>query len=57
MGGVAEARFEPVKASALIYDELYKLYNDLYENFGSNGAMHNLRIIRDKALIQMEGNK
>ncbi len=51
MGGVAEERYQPNAANAQVYDQLYKHYNDLYESFGHNGAMHSLRAIRDRALI------
>ena len=51
MGGVAEERYQPLPANAQVYNELYKHYNDLYESFGHNGAMHSLRAIRDRALI------
>lgn len=51
MGGVAEERYQPIPANAQVYNELYKHYNDLYESFGHNGAMHSLRAIRDRALI------
>jgi L-ribulokinase len=50
MGGVAEERYQPIPANAKVYDELYELYNQLYESFGHNGAMHSLRAIRDRAL-------
>jgi L-ribulokinase len=50
MGGVTEERYQPIPVNAQVYDELYKHYNDLYESFGHNGAMHSLRAIRDRAL-------
>jgi len=50
MGGVAQERYQPNAENAKVYNELYKHYNDLYENFGHNGAMHSLRAIRDRAL-------
>ena len=55
MGGVAQDRYQPISANAKVYDQLYKHYNDLYESFGHNGAMHSLRAIRDRALTSMEG--
>jgi L-ribulokinase len=55
MGGVAQERYLPIAANAEIYNQLYKHYNDLYETFGHNGAMHSLRAIRDRALTSMEG--
>jgi len=55
MGGVAQDRYQPIAANAKVYDQLYKHYNDLYESFGHNGAMHSLRAIRDRALTSTEG--
>ena len=55
MGGVAQDRYQPIAANARVYDQLYKHYNDLYEFFGHNGAMHSLRAIRDHALTSTEG--
>ena len=52
MGGVAQERYQPNPANAKVYSELYKHYNDLYETFGHNGAMHSLRAIRDRALTE-----
>jgi L-ribulokinase len=51
MGGVAEESYQPNSANASIYDELYLIYNDLYEDFGHNGTMHSLRAIRDRAIL------
>jgi L-ribulokinase len=51
MGGVAKGSYQPNVANALIYDQLYHHYNELYEDFGHNGAMHSLRAIRDRALL------
>lgn len=56
MGGVADERYQPNPANAKVYNELYKHYNELYESFGHNGAMHSLRAIRDRALTSTEGN-
>ena len=55
MGGVAPEKYTPITANAKIYNQLYKHYNDLYELFGHNGAMHSIRDIRDAAIAQ--GNK
>ena len=55
MGGVAQDRYQPIAANAKVYDQLYKHYNELYESFGHNGAMHSLRAIRDHALTSTEG--
>ena len=55
MGGVAPEKYTPIAANAKIYNQLYKHYNDLYELFGHNGAMHSIRDIRDAAIAQ--GNK
>ncbi len=55
MGGVAQDRYKPISANAKVYDQLYKHYNELYESFGHNGAMHSLRAIRDHALTSTEG--
>jgi L-ribulokinase len=52
MGGVAQERYQPIPANAKAYNELYERYNELYESFGHNGAMHSLRAIRDRALIE-----
>lgn len=57
MGGVTDAWFEPIAGNTAIYDDLYKLYNQLYESFGGNGSMHTLRAIRDRALNSAEGKK
>jgi L-ribulokinase len=55
MGGVADERYQPNAANAKVYNDLYKHYNELYESFGHNGAMHSLRAIRDRALTSTEG--
>jgi L-ribulokinase len=51
MGGVQETRFFPNAANAQVYDKLYRQYNTLYENFGHNEMMHELRQIRDTAIM------
>jgi L-ribulokinase len=51
MGGVAQESYQPNAANAKVYDQLYRHYNELYEDFGHNGAMHSLRAIRDRALL------
>ncbi|CAN2223891.1 AraB Ribulose kinase [Candidatus Nanopelagicaceae bacterium] len=52
MGGVAEDRYIPNSENAAIYNELYKRYDTLYEEFGHNSMMHDLRDIRDRALLK-----
>jgi L-ribulokinase len=51
MGGVAQESYQPNAANAKVYEQLYSHYNELYEDFGHNGAMHSLRAIRDCALL------
>ena len=51
MGGVEDARFIPNAANVQVYDKLYRQYNTLYENFGHNEMMHELRQIRDTAIM------
>ena len=51
MGGVAQESYQPNADNAQVYDQLYRQYNELYEDFGHNGAMHSLRAIRDRALL------
>jgi L-ribulokinase len=53
MGGVEDEKFIPNPSNALIYNELYLHYNNLYERFGHDGMMHDLRRIRDTALMQV----
>lgn len=52
MGGVEDERFNPIPANAKAYNELFKHYDKLYEDFGHNEMMHDLRRIRDAALLQ-----
>ena len=54
MGGVAEEKFLPNSNSSRLYNELFKHYDKLYEEFGHNEIMHSLKSIRDKALSQEE---
>jgi L-ribulokinase len=51
MGGVAEEKFIPIAANAVIYNELFRNYDKLYEEFGHNEMMHDLRRIRDRAIL------
>ena len=51
MGGVAEEKFIPIAANAAIYNELFRNYDKLYEEFGHNEMMHDLRRIRDRAIL------
>lgn len=50
MGGVEKDSYQPISANSAIYDELYAHYNSLYETFGHNGMMHDLRSVRDRAI-------
>lgn len=50
MGGVVAQSYQPNAANAKVYDQHNRHYNELYEDFGHNGAMHSLRAIRDRAL-------
>jgi len=52
MGGVEEEFYTPIASNSVIYDKLYSLYNSLYEEFGHNQAMHDLRSIRDLAIAE-----
>jgi L-ribulokinase len=51
MGGVEQFKFTPNPQNAKVYDQLYRHYNSLYEEFGHNKVMHDLRRIRDTALM------
>ena len=51
MGGVDSMTYQPNPHNADKYNQLYSIYNDLYESFGHNGMMHKLRAIRDAALM------
>ena len=51
MGGVEEVKFTPNPTNSRVYEQLYLHYNSLYENFGHNKMMHDLRRIRDTALL------
>jgi L-ribulokinase len=51
MGGVEQFKFTPNSQNAKVYDQLYRHYNSLYEEFGHNKVMHDLRRIRDTALM------
>lgn len=52
MGGVEDERFNPISENAEKYNELFRHYDKLYEDFGHNGMMHEIRKIRDKALAE-----
>jgi L-ribulokinase len=52
MGGVEDERFNPISQNAQAYNELFKHYDALYEEFGHNEMMHDLRRIRDNAILQ-----
>jgi L-ribulokinase len=51
MGGTSEESYQPIAKNAKVYDQLYRHYDELYEQFGHNGLMHSLRSIRDSALL------
>lgn len=51
MGGTSEETYQPIAAHVKVYDQLYRHYDELYEQFGHNGLMHSLRSIRDSALL------
>jgi L-ribulokinase len=51
MGGVEEDFYVPIASNSFIYDKLYSLYNSLYEEFGHNQMMQELRSIRDLAIV------
>lgn len=53
MGGVEQIKFNPDVHNARVYDELYRHYSSLYEEFGHNKVMHDLRRIRDIALMEI----
>lgn len=52
MGGRESNSYLPNKENAAVYEKLYKHYCKLYEYFGHNEIMHDLRGIRDQALKQ-----
>lgn len=56
MGGVDTVIFQPNSTNAKKYDELFSIYNTLYEDFGHNQIMHKLRAIRDSALLNGNNN-
>jgi L-ribulokinase len=51
MGGTEDLEYLPSPQNAKIYDQLFEIYDTLYESFGHNGIMHNLRQIRDRVLL------
>jgi len=51
MGGTEDLKYLPSPQNAKIYNQLFELYDTLYESFGHNGIMHNLRQIRDRVLL------
>ena len=52
MGGVEKDLYWPIESNSAVYDKLYFHYNLLYETFGHNEMMHDLRSIRDKAIAE-----
>jgi len=51
MGGVEPKKYVPISKNVEVYNELYRNYDRLYRDFGSNKIMHDLRRIRDTALL------
>jgi L-ribulokinase len=56
MGGIDNQKYLPNPENARIYAELFRHYDALYESFGHNGMMHDLRHLRDQALLREESN-
>lgn len=52
MGGVTDEKFIPIEKNVKVYERLFTHYDRLYEDFGHNDVMHDLRNIRDSALLQ-----
>jgi L-ribulokinase len=52
MGGVSDEKFIPIEKNVKVYERLFTHYDKLYEDFGHNHVMHDLRNIRDSALLQ-----
>lgn len=50
MGGTEDLKYLPNPKNAKIYEQLFEIYDKMYESFGHNGLMHNLRQIRDNVL-------
>jgi L-ribulokinase len=50
MGSLKRDAFLPRKVEAIVYNDLYQLYKELYDTFGEGSMMHSLRDIRDAAL-------
>ena len=53
MGKLNRNAFLPNPASASVYDEIYKIYSELYENFGEGRIMHRLRALRNETVSRM----
>jgi len=51
MGGVEDKKYLPDPQNAKIYGEIFRHYDALYESFGHNDMMHNLRHLRDQVLL------
>jgi L-ribulokinase len=51
MGGVKDEKFIPILENVKVYKQLYEHYEALYQEFGHNGMMHQLRQIRNIALL------
>jgi L-ribulokinase len=56
MGGIDNQKYLPNPENARIYAELFRHYDALYESFGHNGMMHDLRHLRDQALLREASN-
>lgn len=50
MGRLKRDAFTPRKDESMVYGELYKHYEKLYDAFGEGTTMHSLRSIRNRAL-------
>ncbi len=53
MGRMERDAYLPEAKAVSVYDMLYAKYSALYESFGLNGMMHDLRDIRDQAIASV----
>jgi L-ribulokinase len=53
MGRMERDAYLPEEKAVDVYNKLYAKYSILYESFGSNGMMHDLRDIRDHAIASV----
>jgi L-ribulokinase len=56
MGGIDSHKFTPIPENTRVYDQLYDKYNSLYKEFGYSTIMHDLRRIRNFALMKEKTN-